>query len=486
MDQVHVVRHKVRVEGLPIRRVAREMGISRNTVRRYLKDETPIGERKATFRPTPVLDVVKPRVDALLHESSRWTAGKQRLTAARLHELLRAECVEVGATLVKELVREWRRQRKEVFVPLTYRPGELAEVDFFEVVVDVAGERRKAFLFVMRLMFSGRDFTWLYERQDQISFLDGHVRAFAHFGFVARRIVYDNLRPAVRRLLRGSARELTERFQALVVHYVFEPCFARPRTGHDKGGVEARGKAIRHQDLVPIPVGATLDDIASQLLARLDDRFLAGGRATQFATEQLHALPLPTAAFDARAVHLVVVTRQSLVRAEGAYYSVPTTWAGLEATVHIGPSAVDIVDRDGAVVQHARQRFGQRSIDYRHYLAELAKNPQALRQVAPDLIRDLGEPFASAWQGLLETHGPREAARVFAKVLAVVVDVGAATTASRLTEALRTGEPILLALRPQTAPPVPMAADALPVSLRDVVVEAPSLHDFDHALGGVA
>jgi hypothetical protein len=75
---------------------------------------------------------------------------------------------------------------------------------------------------------------------------------------------------------------------------------------------------------------------------------------------------------------------------------------------------------------------------------------------------------------------------VFAKVLAVVVDVGAATTASRLTEALRTGEPILLALRPQTAPPVPMAADALPVSLRDVVVEAPSLHDFDHALGGVA
>ena len=69
-------------------------------------------------------------------------------------------------------------------MPLTYRPGDLAEVDFFEVLVDVDGTRRKAWLFLMRLMYSGRDFAWIYERQDQISFLDGHVRAFAHFDAV--------------------------------------------------------------------------------------------------------------------------------------------------------------------------------------------------------------------------------------------------------------------------------------------------------------
>src|SRR5262245_59436749 len=62
---------------------------------------------------------------------------------------------------VKEAVAEWRRQRREVFVPLTYRPGDLAEVDFFEVPVDVAGTRRKAWLFLMRLMYSGRDFAWV-------------------------------------------------------------------------------------------------------------------------------------------------------------------------------------------------------------------------------------------------------------------------------------------------------------------------------------
>ena len=75
-------------------------------------------------------------------------------------------------------------------MPGFYRPGDLAEVDFFEVLVDLDGTRRKAWLFLMRLMYSGRDFAWIYERQDQISFLDGHVRAFAHFGGVPARVAH--------------------------------------------------------------------------------------------------------------------------------------------------------------------------------------------------------------------------------------------------------------------------------------------------------
>jgi transposase len=486
MDQVHVIRHKVRVEKLSVRQAAKDLGISRNTVRRYLRGDTPIGERRASSRPTPVRDAVVGRVHAMLAESRGWTAGKQRLTATRLHQMLRAEGLEVGATLIKELVREWRRQRQEVFVPLTYRPGELAEVDFFEVVVDVGGERRKAFLFVMRLMFSGRDFGWLYERQDQACFLDGLVRAFHHVGFVPRRIAFDNLRPAVRRLLHGSMRELTQRFAALVTHYVFEPCFARPRTGHDKGGVEARGKGIRHQDLVPIPVGRSLDEISTALLARLDGRVAEGDRAERFATEQAHGLPLPSIPFDPRAAHLVVVTRQALVRVEGAVYSVPSTWAGLDATAYVGTDHVTIVGRCQTEVRHPRRRFGQRSIDYRHYLADLAKKPQALRQVAPDLMRDLGAPFTTAWTSLCEQKGALEAARTFAKVLQLAVDRGLEEAAKQISKALDADEPILLALRPKIDPPASVAADAIPASLRDVEVEGPSLQDFDLAFGGVA
>jgi hypothetical protein len=86
---------------------------------------------------------------------------------------LLAEGHSVGVTLVKAAVAEWKRRRREVFIPLTYRPGDLAEVDFFEVLVDMDGTRRKAWLFLMRLMYSGRDFAWIYERQTKSVFWTG-------------------------------------------------------------------------------------------------------------------------------------------------------------------------------------------------------------------------------------------------------------------------------------------------------------------------
>ena len=164
MDQVHIVRHKVLVEGRSQRAVARELGLARVTVRKYLDQAVPLRTVEAASRPRPVWDAVAARVQSVLVDSVRWTGGKQRLTATRLHELLLTEGHRVGVTVVKDAVAEWKRQRREVFVPLTYRPGDLAEVDFFEVLVDVDGTRQKAWLFLMRLMYSGRDFAWIYER----------------------------------------------------------------------------------------------------------------------------------------------------------------------------------------------------------------------------------------------------------------------------------------------------------------------------------
>jgi transposase len=221
MDQVHVIRHQVLVEGRSIRSVAGGMGISRNTVRKYLVQPVPV-RRESGPRARPVWERVARRIEELLEEWSPRTTPKQRVTGTRLHRQLVEEGHRVGITTVRLYLAERRRQAAEVYIPLVHRAGEEVQVDFFDVTVEEDGRLRKAWKFLMRLMYSPRDFVHLYDDCSQLSFLDGHVRAFAHFGGVPRRAVYDNLSAAVKRRL-GLDRELTERFRALSSQYLFEP-----------------------------------------------------------------------------------------------------------------------------------------------------------------------------------------------------------------------------------------------------------------------
>jgi transposase len=221
MDQVHAIRHKVLREGASIRRVAHELGISRNMVSKYLEQSAPV-RRTYRRRERPVWARVQPRLEELLAEWELRTTAKQRLTGVRLHRALREEGYQICLTMIHEYLRERRRQRAEVYVPLVHRAGDEAQVDFFEVTVELNGQ-----WFLLRLMYSGREFVWLYNRCDTVAFLDGHARAFAYLGGVPRRCIYDNLSAAVRKIIEGQ-RKLTKRFEALASHYLFEPCL-RPR-----------------------------------------------------------------------------------------------------------------------------------------------------------------------------------------------------------------------------------------------------------------
>jgi hypothetical protein len=344
-------------------------------------------------------------------------------------------------------------------------------------------------LFLLRLMYSGRDFAWIYERQDQVSFLDGHVRAFAHLGGIPARVAYDNLRSAVVRILVGGERALTARFAALASHYLFEPCFCRPGVGHDKGGVEARGKALRRQALVPIPSGPTLEAINQALLARLDARLETSRDVhghtigTRFAEEVgvFRSLPAP---FLAEASTVCTISPRALARIEGAAYSVPSQWAGLDLIIRVGPTTVTIVGRDGTGIRHPRKRFGERSIDYRHYLPELARKPQAVRQVVPELLRDLRGPFPAVWDHFQTAHSPRDAARLFAKVLEALDVQGAAVVVPALEAALANGTPLLLALATPPTPTRSVGADVVPARLRELEITSGCAADYDQWLVG--
>ncbi len=485
MDQVRVIRHKVLVEGRSIRSVSREMGFSRNTVRKYLRVSEPKRVENGP-RARPVLDEVGPRLEDLLGAWSRRTTRKQRLTGSRLHRQLREEGYEIGVTTVRGYFREWRRQRMEGFIPLVHRPGEEAQVDFFEVTVELCGAARTAWKLLIRLPYSGRDFVWIYDRCDQLSFLDGHVRAIEHFGGVSARFVYDNLTLAVKRRV-GLERELTDRFQALVSHYLFEPCFARPGEGHDKGSVESRGKAIRLAHLTPVPQGESLAEISAALLCDVDRVWSQRRRREAlppreaWERESARLNPLPPVAFEARETKLVRISRQAMIHIEASRYSVPSRWKMLEATAYVGVEDIRVVCRGEETLLERIPRGGRR-VRYRHYLEELERKPQALRQVATELVCELGEPYDRLWQLLVDRYGSKDAARVLSRVVGAVVEHGESPVAEALEAALASGRSDLLALhnRLQSQP----ETVTVPEGLEGFQIEAPPATDYDALLTG--
>ena len=101
MQTVHIVRHKVLVEGRSVRQVAHDLGLSRTTVYKYLEVPTP-ARVEATHRRHPVFDAVSACLDALLAEWQSRTTAKQRLTAARLHRQLLTEGYTVSDRSVRQ------------------------------------------------------------------------------------------------------------------------------------------------------------------------------------------------------------------------------------------------------------------------------------------------------------------------------------------------------------------------------------------------
>lgn len=386
----------------------------------------------------------------------------------------------MGITTVRDYLREKRRQKAEVFIPLVHRPGEEAQVDFFEVTVEEEGQRRKAWKFVMRLVYSGKDYVRLYDHADQLSLLDAHVRAFTYLGGVPHRVVYDNLSAAVKKLM-GSDRELTERFRALVSHYLFEACFARPGEGHDKGAIEARGKGIRLAHLTPIPRGETLSELSEALLGEVERAF-SGHHL--FAEESEKLRGLPKRPFEARRVGLVRVSRKATVKIEGASYSVPSHWASLGATAYIGVCDIRI-HCCGQSETCPRERRGVQKIRYRHYLRELSTKPQAVRQVAPELIEELGEPYDRLWEMLTERYGEKEASSILARILGALVDHGEGPVCEALGRALSQGRTDLLFLASHLGDRGEgVDSVAVPEALSDYRIEAANPADYDRLLAG--
>ncbi|HEY80897.1 MAG TPA: transposase [Caldilineae bacterium] len=147
-------------------------------------------------------------LDRLLEEE-QGLPRKQRYTGKKLFELIQAAGYAGAESTVRRYVgaQRKRQRRPRVYAPLAFEPGEDAQVDWGTGWVELAGELTEVQLFVMRMNYSRKLFVMAFPTQRQEAFFDAHVQAFAFFGGVPKRITYDNLTTAVKRIVKEGGRE---------------------------------------------------------------------------------------------------------------------------------------------------------------------------------------------------------------------------------------------------------------------------------------
>jgi len=447
MKQVELygrVRHAVIVQGMSRREAARVFGIDRRSVDKMLAFSVPPGYRRSKPVRRPKLDPFTGIIDQIL-ESDTKVPRKQRHTSKRIFERL---CDEYGftggITIVKDYIFAARHRQREVFVPLSHRPGH-AQVDFGEALGVIGGVERKIHFLVMDLPQSDACFVKAYPGETTEAFCDGHVSAFAFFGGVPQSILYDNTKIAVARILGDGRRKRTRVFGELISHYLFEDRFGRPGKGNDKGKVEGVVGYARRNFMVPLPRFSSFDDLNTwledQCCRRMSDtlRGHTGTIGERMKLDIAAFQDLPAVAYDACDKRTARVSSLSLVRYRGNDYSVPTAYGHREVLVRGYVHEVVIACGAEVIARHPRSWDKEDFIfNPLHYLALIEQKTNALDQAAPLASWDLPESFATI-RRLLEARMGKKGKREFVQILRLMETFSLDDVAAGINGALERG-----------------------------------------------
>ncbi|HEY8788472.1 MAG TPA: IS21 family transposase [Actinopolymorphaceae bacterium] len=495
------IRRERRTQGLSIRELAERHKVHRRAVRQALASALPPPRKEYVVRSRPAIGPWAMVIDAWLI-ADRDVHRKQRHTARRVWQRLVAEH---GAVVSEVTVSRYVARRRvelglvkvEVCIPQSHEPGAEAEVDFGEFYAVIAGRSVKVWMFVMRLSHSGRAFHVAYPTQAQEAFLAGHVLAFQHFGGVPGRVRYDNLKPAVTRVLKGRDRDEAERFVALRSHYGFESFFCQPGlTGaHEKGGVEAEIGRFRRRHLVPVAKVATLAALGEHIAAAdlADDTRVITGRSitigNAFAAERTTLMPLPGEAFDPARLLQARVDKRARICVRQCYYSVPARYVARRLSVRLSARTLEVFDGPRQVATHERA-FGRyvEVLTLDHYLEVLKTKPGGLPGATALVQAKACGAFTAThqryWDAVRRAHGDQAGTRALVEVLLAHRTLPAAVLVAAMNRAVSSGaldpQVVLIdARRDQATHIAPVIAIA---TLAKYDRPAPSLTDYDQLL----
>ena len=418
-----------------IREISRRTGLSRNTVRKYLRSDSVEPKFSTPDRPSK-LDPYAEKLSQMLRQESA-KSRKQKRTIKQLHADLAALGYDGSYNRVAAFARDWKaaRQREEkisgrgVFVPLAFSPGEAFQFDWSEDWAIINGERTKLQVAHFKLSYSRAFVLRAYPQQTHEMLFDAHNHAFRVLGGVPQCGIYDNMRTAVDKVGRGKERQVNARFSAMVSHFLFEAEFCNPASGWEKGQIEKNVQDARHRLWQPTLNFASLAALNDWLETRCRELWASTphgshpGVIADAWSEEVGRLMQPHRPFDGFVEYAKRVSPTCLIHLERNRYSVPASFANRPVSVRVYPERIVVVAEGQIICEHPRSfvRSHQRQCattiyDWRHYLAVIQRKPGALRNGAP--FAELPPAFRALQQRILKTPGgDREMVDILALVL---------------------------------------------------------------------
>src|SRR6201986_3355227 len=394
VETIARIRREHFIKGKTIKEIARDLKVSRNTVRKVLRSGETSFAYGRVIQPRPKLG----RWAAELHgslEADAVKSAREQLTLIRIFEELRGRGYDGGYDAVRRYARQWCKQHGQVtaaaYVPLTFAPGEAYQFDWSHEVVLLSGVTVIVKVAHVRLCHSRMLFVRAYPRETQEMVFDAHDRAFALFKGTCGRGIYDNMKTAVETVFVGKGRLYNRRFLQMCSHYLVEPVACTPASGWEKGQVENQVGLVRERFFTPRLRFKTYDEIN----AWLTDRCISYAKAHRhpelteqtiwevFEAERGKLVPY-AGRFDGFHAVQASVSKTCLVRFDNNKYSVAASAIGRPVEGRAYADQIEI-RQDGLVVGNHPRVFGrdQTVLDPWHYVPVLARKPGALRNGAP-------------------------------------------------------------------------------------------------------
>src|SRR6202171_1127682 len=394
VETIGRIRREHCVKGKSIKEIARELKVSRHTVRKVLRSGAASFEYMGVVQPRPKLGAWHGQLDALLL-ANEGKSARERLTLIRIFEELRGLGYEGSYDAVRRYAKKWRVERgaatAEAYVPLSFAAGEAYQFDWSHEVVLINGTTVTIKVAHLRLCHSRMLFVRAYPRETQEMVFDAHNRAFAFFKGTCTRGIYDNMKTAVDSVFIGKDRQYNRRFLRMCGHHLVDPVACTPASGWEKGQVENQVGLVRERFFTPRLRVASYDELNAWRL----DRCVAYAKAHRhpeltdrtiwqaFEVERTQ-LVLTGGRFDGFHATQVSVSKTCLVRFDNNKYSVASRAVGRPIEIQAYADR-GVLRQEGAIVGEHRRRFGRGETIYDpwHYVPVLARKPGALRNGAP-------------------------------------------------------------------------------------------------------